>query len=132
MNRIILILTVFTMGFCTSVSSDRALQVAENVFIQYHESHDLNNFLVSQLEEITSDYGTLIYLYHLEPIGFILISGHDSAVPSLGFSFESEFKLDGMIVVPTHKNCGFALDEKQADKFQKELVKSWGFEQEDD
>ena len=34
-------------------------------------------------------------------------------------------------VVPTHKNCGFPLDEKQADKFQKELVKSWGFEQED-
>jgi hypothetical protein len=30
--------------------------------------------------------------------------------------FEVEFKLDG----------------KQADKFQKELVKSWGFEQEDD
>ncbi len=29
-------------------------------------------------------------------------------------------------------DCGFALDEKQADKFQKELVKSWGFEQEDD
>ena len=46
--------------------------------------------------------------------------------------FEVEFKLDGMSVVPTHKNCGFALDEKQSDKFQKELVKSWGFEQEDD
>jgi len=46
--------------------------------------------------------------------------------------FEVEFKLDGMTVVPTHKNCGFALDEKQADKFQKELVKSWGFEDEDE
>jgi hypothetical protein len=46
--------------------------------------------------------------------------------------FEVEFKLDGMAVVPTHKNCGFALDEKQSDKFQKELVKSWGFEQEDE
>ncbi|MDH3192015.1 MAG: hypothetical protein OEM18_04960 [Nitrosopumilus sp.] len=46
--------------------------------------------------------------------------------------FEVEFKLDGMIVVPTHKNCGFALDEKQSDKFQKELVKSWGFEAEEE
>ena len=46
--------------------------------------------------------------------------------------FEVEFKLDGMTVVPTHKNCGFALDEKQSDKFQKELVKSWGFEQEEE
>jgi hypothetical protein len=41
--------------------------------------------------------------------------------------FEVEFKLDGMTVVPTHKNCGFPLD----DKFQKELVKSWGFDQEE-
>jgi len=45
--------------------------------------------------------------------------------------YEVEFKLDGMTVVPTHKNCGFALDEKQSDKFQKELVKSWGFAEEE-
>ena len=46
--------------------------------------------------------------------------------------YEVEFKLDGMTVVPTHKNCGFSLNEKQADKFQKELVKSWGFDDEED
>ncbi len=40
--------------------------------------------------------------------------------------YEVEFKLDGMRVVPTHKNCGFALGQKQADKFHQELVKSWG------
>ncbi len=46
--------------------------------------------------------------------------------------YEVEFKLDGMIVVPTHKNCGTRLNEKQAEIFQKQLVKSWGFEEEDD
>ena len=40
--------------------------------------------------------------------------------------FEVEYKLDGMTVVPTCKKCGNGLNEKQADKFQKELVKSWG------
>ncbi|GFN39617.1 MAG: conserved hypothetical protein [Marine Group I thaumarchaeote] len=45
--------------------------------------------------------------------------------------FEVEFKLDGMVVVPTHKNCGDPLNEKQADKFQKELVKHWGIKEED-
>lgn len=45
--------------------------------------------------------------------------------------YEVEFKLEGMIVVPTHKNCGESLNDKQADKFQKELVKSWGLEDED-
>ncbi|MFQ6025736.1 MAG: hypothetical protein ACE5JT_04400 [Nitrosopumilaceae archaeon] len=45
--------------------------------------------------------------------------------------FEVEYKLDGMVVVPTHKNCGDPLNEKQLEKFQKELVKSWGVEEED-
>ena len=46
--------------------------------------------------------------------------------------YEVDFKLDGMVVVPTHKNCGKALNEKQVDKFQKELVKTWGFKDEDE
>ncbi|MBI5377528.1 MAG: hypothetical protein HZA82_02790 [Thaumarchaeota archaeon] len=46
--------------------------------------------------------------------------------------YEIEYKLAGMTVVPTHKNCGNALNETQLDKFQKELVKSWGMDAEDD
>jgi hypothetical protein len=46
--------------------------------------------------------------------------------------YEIEYKLAGMSVIPTHKNCGNALNETQLDKFQKELVKSWGMDPEDD
>lgn len=46
--------------------------------------------------------------------------------------YEVEFKLDGLTVVPTHKNCGDSLNEKQVDKFQKELVKTWGFKTEEE
>lgn len=46
--------------------------------------------------------------------------------------YEIEYKLAGMSVVPTHKNCGNALNETQLDKFQKELVKSWGMDPEDE
>lgn len=46
--------------------------------------------------------------------------------------YEVEYKLEGMIVVPTHKNCGAGLNEPQAAKLQKDLVKLWGFEQEDE
>ena len=46
--------------------------------------------------------------------------------------YEVEFKLEGMIVVPTHKNCGASLNDKQAEKFQKELMKTWGFEEEEE
>lgn len=43
--------------------------------------------------------------------------------------YEVEFKLAGMLVVPTHKNCGEPLNDDQSTKFEKELVKYWGFEQ---
>ncbi|MGC2668232.1 MAG: hypothetical protein WA220_03505 [Candidatus Nitrosopolaris sp.] len=41
--------------------------------------------------------------------------------------YEVEFKLAGMRVVPTHKNCGDALSEQQLAKFEKELIQYWGF-----
>ncbi len=46
--------------------------------------------------------------------------------------YEIEYKLAGMTVGPTHKNCGNALNETQLDRFQKELVKSWGIDPEDE
>ena len=46
--------------------------------------------------------------------------------------FEISYKLAGMTVMPTHKNCGNALNESQLEKFQKELVKSWGLDPEDE
>jgi hypothetical protein len=47
--------------------------------------------------------------------------------PSIQF-YEVDFKLAGMNIVPTHKNCGEPLNEEQNSKFQKELIKYWGFE----
>ena len=46
--------------------------------------------------------------------------------------YEVEFKLEGMIVVPTHKNCGVSLNDKQSEKFQKDLMKTWGYEEEEE
>ena len=51
--------------------------------------------------------------------------------PKIHF-YEVEFKLDGMVIVPSHKNCGDGLNEKQAETFQKEFIKYWGFKDEDD
>lgn len=44
----------------------------------------------------------------------------------IGF-YEVEFKLAGMTVLPTHKNCGDPLSEEQASKFDQELKKYWGY-----
>ena len=46
--------------------------------------------------------------------------------------FDVEYKLDGMNVVPVDKNTGKVLDEKQITDLQKQLLKSWNFEDEDE
>ncbi|MGE5821378.1 MAG: hypothetical protein ACM31M_02190 [Nitrososphaerota archaeon] len=48
--------------------------------------------------------------------------------PSIHF-YEVDFKLMGMKVIPSHKNCGDPLSDEQLTKFEKELVKYWGFEE---
>jgi hypothetical protein len=48
--------------------------------------------------------------------------------PSIHF-YEVEFKLMGMKVIATHKNCGDPLSDEQFTKFEKELVKYWGIEE---
>jgi len=48
--------------------------------------------------------------------------------PSVHF-YEVDFKLAGMRVVPTHKNCGESLNDNQFSKFEKELIKYWRFDE---
>ena len=46
--------------------------------------------------------------------------------PKIGF-YEVDFKLSGMTVIPSHKNCGESLNEDQSAKYEQELKKYWGF-----
>tara|TARA_B100000676_G_scaffold78145_1_gene77837 strand:+ start:350 stop:721 length:372 start_codon:yes stop_codon:yes gene_type:complete len=46
--------------------------------------------------------------------------------------YDVEYKLSGMNVVPVDKNTGRALDEKQIETLQKQLLKNWRFEDEDE
>lgn len=43
--------------------------------------------------------------------------------------YDVDFKLYGMKVVPSCKNCGFPLSDEQSKKFEKEIMKHWGFEE---
>ena len=46
--------------------------------------------------------------------------------------YDVEYKLSGMNVVPVDKNTGKVLDEKQIETLQKQLLKNWRFEDEDE
>ena len=90
---IILIATVFSNS--VSVSEQNSLKVAKNIFKQFSETKDINDFLVSHMEIIKSDKNqNLFYIYHLDPIGFIIVSASNRSLPCLAFSFESHFSME--------------------------------------
>jgi|TARA_B100000029_G_scaffold236306_1_gene233389 hypothetical protein len=52
--------------------------------------------------------------------------------PSKLSLYDVEYKLDGMNVVPVDKNTGKALNEKQVEKLQKQLLDNWNLKDEDE
>ena len=65
---------------------------------------DLNNFDLINIEIIREKNRNLAYIYHLNPIGFILISADDNSYPVIGYSFENNFNTQNM---PTNVNWLF-------------------------
>ena len=51
-------------------------------------------FIFTSLEVIKVDSKELIYLFHLSPNGFIMISADDRAAPILAYSFDNPFILE--------------------------------------
>ena len=59
---------------------------------------------LGQLSTIKEKNRNLIYIYHLNPIGFILISADDNSHPVIGYSFKNNFNTQNM---PTNINWLF-------------------------
>ncbi|MGN6559363.1 MAG: hypothetical protein ACTHJ2_02455 [Candidatus Nitrosocosmicus sp.] len=43
--------------------------------------------------------------------------------------YDVDFKLYRLKVIPTCKNCGDPLSDEQSKKFEKDIMKHWGFEE---
>ena len=89
----IYIIVIVSQVFCALVPEEITEQVAINTFIKYHQSHDIDNFIVRSIDRIIDNDTPIIYVYHLEPQGFILVSAEDKAVPVLAYGFEHNFVL---------------------------------------
>ena len=90
------ILVINSLLFSAPVSDDIALKVAKNIFIKYHESKSINNFDLKNIDVIKLENEPIIYIYQLNPKGFIMVSLEDKSVPVLAYGFESNFKLENM------------------------------------
>ena len=95
--KLTIILLVISSLFAepVMVSQDNSLLVAKNVFKQFSETKDINDFNIKDINVIKSDDNeNLLYIYNLEPIGFIIVPGSNRSLPYLAFSFESNFSLE--------------------------------------
>lgn len=75
------------------VSRDRALGVARQMFDAQEEAATKGALAEPQLKVLVEDD---IYVIGREGGGFVIVAGNDAASPVLGFSFENEFKVEGM------------------------------------
>ena len=82
-----------------SVDKNSSQKVAENIFKQFSETKNLADFNVDRVDIIKSDSGqNLLYVYNLNPTGFIIVAGSNRSLPCLAYSFESDFSLEPIAV----------------------------------
>ena len=94
MNRIILIF--ITLILAEPISQSDRHTVARNVYTEFNKDGNSNLFDLKNIEIIKEKNIELVYIYHLNPIGFILISADNNSYPVIGYSFDNNFKTQNM------------------------------------
>ena len=85
-----------SLSFGTSVPEVVAIEVARNVYIEHEDLHSGDEFIISRVEIINNEGNKLIYIFHLDPKGFIMVPADDQAVPNLAFGFDHSFESSNM------------------------------------
>ena len=88
----IIIITCVAFLFSSPVKESDSYIVASNVYKQYNLDSNRIDFNVKDLEIIKDSNLNLLYIYHLNPIGFIIVSADDQLNPYFAYSFNSNFK----------------------------------------
>ena len=89
----LLFLTIILNVFIASpVDINRASSVSKIFF----ESRTGIDFNIASTQIISEEGNNLIYIFILDPIGFIIVSGNDAAMPILGYSFENQYRQDAL------------------------------------
>ena len=92
LNKIIFLSFILTFFFPLEVDLDRASAVSRNFF----ESRTGEAYNIGEIQTISEGEDIFLYIFILDPIGFIIVSGNDAAMPILGYSFENEFKTEDL------------------------------------
>ena len=90
----ILIITSFLLS--AQVDIFRANKVAANVNKQFNNNLNRNQVTVKSIETLYQDNSAVLYVYNLNPVGFIIIPTTDKVAPYLAYSFDNDFKVSNM------------------------------------
>ena len=97
-------LNIFIVSLCVVtallqgayVSEDIAIRVARNIYIENENLHNGDEFNILSVEKIKNEEINLIYIFHLDPKGFIIVPANNLAVPNLASGFEHSFDSNDM------------------------------------
>ena len=76
----------------SQVDIDRATTISQNFF----QSRSNDIYTIANIQIISENQDPLLYVFILDPIGFVIVSGNDAAMPILGYSFTDEFREDSL------------------------------------
>ena len=85
----IIYILLFTFLFSGVVDIDRATQIAQNF-----TNSRVNTFALDTVEIIEEDSTVYFYIFKLQNTGFVIVSGNDSAMPILAYSFDNVFDMN--------------------------------------
>ena len=91
-------MTVVFLGFLlgAKVQLSTAEAVARSIYLEHANLHNGDEFIISKVETITEKGNSLIYIFHLDPKGFIMVPAFNQAVPNLAFGFDHLFESSNM------------------------------------
>ena len=92
LNSLVKFLFVTTFLFSAQVDINTATSISKNFF----ESRTGEIYNLNTVEVISDDENSLLYVFILNPTGFIIVSGNDAAMPVLGYSFENSYRQDNL------------------------------------
>ena len=92
----VLFYIVNSLLFGAFIPEESAIVVAHSIYIEHENLHFKDEFIILDVETIKNGESNLIYIFHLDPKGFIMVPADNQAVPNLAFGFDYSFESENM------------------------------------
>jgi len=94
-KRLYILALILSFAFSAPINISLADKISKNVFEQFNLDKRFT-YKVKSIESVKDNDLNLIYIYHLDPVGYVLVSADNRSEPYLGYSFQSNFKTTNM------------------------------------